>query len=285
MYRFALRPRWIISHIFVLALVFTMVNLGLWQWGKYQDRLDENLVVSARLAEPTASLSALLNTEDDYSKAEDFENRPIEVSGTYLPDQQVLIRGRSLDGSPGSWVLTPLATPDGDLAIINRGWIPNNGALTAVPAKYAPLAGPVTVTGLLHPTVTRGAIGATDPPNGRLDNLARLDIERLAQQLDQPVLPAWVQLRSSTPQLNPGPNTPRVLGPPELDNGPYFSYTVQWFIFGSIALIGYPLILRRNAREKAAERSRTDEPDPPDDGTSTGSTEARAQETVGSGGA
>ena len=30
-YRFALAPKWIVSHLFVLALIITMINLGLWQ--------------------------------------------------------------------------------------------------------------------------------------------------------------------------------------------------------------------------------------------------------------
>jgi cytochrome oxidase assembly protein ShyY1 len=46
---------------------------------------------------------------------------------------------------------------------------------------------------------------------------------------------------------------PTVLDLPELDEGPHFSYAVQWFIFSTIAIVGYPLILRRNAREKARD--------------------------------
>jgi hypothetical protein len=35
--------------------------------------------------------------------------------------------------------------------------------------------------------------------------------------------------------------------PPPLSKGPHLSYAVQWFIFTVIALVGYPLILRRQA--------------------------------------
>lgn len=253
-YRFALRPRWILSHLFVAALVFIMVNAGLWQWGKYQNRLDENKVVRSRLSQPVVDLDALLSPGDSDDKAADLQNRLVRVTGRFLAGEQMLVRGRSLDGSPGSWVLTPLERADGTLAIINRGWIPNNGALIAVPSSMVPPTGQVEVEGLVHPTVVRERIGPTDPPTGRLTNLARPDIERYARQLDAPVVPAWIQLRSSTPSLRTGPDVPRVLGPPELDEGPYFSYTVQWFIFTAIALIGYPLILRRNAREHLVAR-------------------------------
>jgi hypothetical protein len=37
-----------------------------------------------------------------------------------------------------------------------------------------------------------------------------------------------------------------------LDEGPHLSYAVQWFIFSIIAIVGYPMILRRTARNEAA---------------------------------
>jgi cytochrome oxidase assembly protein ShyY1 len=33
--------------------------------------------------------------------------------------------------------------------------------------------------------------------------------------------------------------------PPELSEGPHLGYAAQWFIFSTIALVGYPLVLRR----------------------------------------
>jgi len=270
-YRFALQPKWILSHLFVLALVVTMINLGLWQAGKYEDKKAANKVVRERLAAPIADIASVIRPTDPYSKATALQNRPVRVSGVFEADQ-MLVRGRSLDQEPGSWVLTPLRRSDGSLVIVNRGWIRNDGSLTAVPAYEPVPTGTVTVTGLLQPTVTRDQIGPTDPPTGHLTNLARADIARYARQLDGPVVPAWVQLRTLTPPQVASPparRVPTVLGPPELDQGPYFSYAVQWFIFTTIALVGYPLILRRNAREKALDRLEDDDagpgPDPVDD--------------------
>ena len=41
---------------------------------------------------------------------------------------------------------------------------------------------------------------------------------------------------------------------PTLNEGPHLSYAIQWFTFSTIAVIGYPLILRRNARQRRDER-------------------------------
>jgi len=269
-YRFALKPRWLLSHLFVLALVVTMVNLGLWQWGKYEDKKADNKVVRERLAAQPVDVGTLLAPGDPWAKGKTVQNRTVTVSGVYVADEQMLIRGRSLLQNPGSWVMTPLRRSDGTLVIVNRGWIANDGSYTAVPSQFVPPTGTVAVTGLVQPTVVRERIGPTDPATGHLDNLARADIARYAEQLDAPVVPAWVQLQSSVPPVSTSAKTtPRILGPPELDQGPYFSYAVQWAIFTTIALVGYPLILRRNAREKAIERKVEAEggPPPEDDGS------------------
>ena len=57
----------------------------------------------------------------------------------------------------------------------------------------------------------------------------------------------WVQLTSSSPAQAGG--EPEVLPLPTLDEGPHLSYAIQWFIFSTIAVVGYPLILRRKARD------------------------------------
>jgi cytochrome oxidase assembly protein ShyY1 len=253
-YRFALRPRWIISHLFVLLLVVTMVNLGLWQIRRLDERRDRNRVVEEHIARAPVPLGDLLTTGSDGGEVKDAAYRRVTVTGTYEPDDQVLVRGRSLEGNPGSWVLTPLRQADGSLVVVNRGWIANDGTYDAVPRSFAPAEGPVRVEGLVQEPQTRGSFGPKDPPTGRLTSLARVDVARYARQLRGDVVPAWIQLRSETPKPPASAAAPVVLGPPELDEGPHFSYAVQWFIFSLIAVVGYPLILRRNARERTTER-------------------------------
>ncbi|MSX34916.1 MAG: SURF1 family protein, partial [Actinobacteria bacterium] len=44
MYRFLLKPRWILSHLFVLVVVVTMINLGFWQVNRLDERKAANAV-------------------------------------------------------------------------------------------------------------------------------------------------------------------------------------------------------------------------------------------------
>jgi len=89
--------------------------------------------------------------------------------------------------------------------------------------------------------------------------LARVDLDRLAAQVDYDVLPAYVQLVTSEPSevdatdvaTGTGAATLVPLGPPEPDEGPHLGYAVQWFIFSTIAAVGYVLLLRKVAIDEA----------------------------------
>lgn len=262
-YRFALKPKWILSHVFVLAMVVAMINLGIWQVHRLQDKRDRNARVEARQAEPVAEATDLAEP-GAYEDADALEFRRATATGTYLADDEVLVRGRSLDGAPGSWVLTPLDVGDGTAVLVNRGWIQNNGEFESVPERFAAPSGTVTVEGLVRTTETKGIYGATDPKTGRLDNLARADVARIDQQVDADLLPFTLQLQEQAPAV--GASDPNPVPAPALDEGPHLSYALQWFTFTLMTIVVYALILRRRAREIEKEQLEAglDLPDPED---------------------
>lgn len=251
-WRFAYRPWWIVSHLFVLALVVAMMSAGFWQLRRLDERKARNAELAARLAEPEVPVAALVPPGDAPVIAGEVEDRRVTVTGRYGGDEQVLVRGRSLDDAPGSWIVAPLELDDGRVVAVNRGWIRNDGRFTAVPEEYETPDGGVTLTGITHATQERGSLGATDPPDGVLTSLARVDLERYDQQVDGELLPVWVQLIE--PEAGAPDPAPQLLDPPVTDDkGSHLSYAAQWFIFATIALVGYPMILRKVARERAGD--------------------------------
>lgn len=251
MYRFALRPRWLLSHVVVAVLVVAMVLLGLWQLRRLDERRSANDLIERRSAQEIVTVTELIGADDGRAAADEHLYRQVTARGEYLLDEEVLVRSRSLAGAPGSWVLTPLVLDTGVAVVVNRGWIPNDGSRESAPAGAEPPEDEVTVRGLLYPSQLRAGLGPADPPDGDLATLARADLGRLQQQVEPDLLPAYVQLTSSEPA---GADLPRPLGPPELSEGRHLGYAVQWFIFAAIALGGYPLILRRVARDKLDDR-------------------------------
>jgi cytochrome oxidase assembly protein ShyY1 len=241
-YRFALRPRWILSHVLVLALVVVMISLGFWQLRRLDERKTYNASVRANEALPVAPLESVT------APISDLAFRRVSVTGVYDVANEVIIRARSLNERPGVWVATPLRLSSGEGVLVVRGFLPTQGTPDAVPADAAPPSGPVNVEGLLQESQTKGTFGATDPREGRLANLARVDVGRVQQQVGYGLLPAYVQLTSSQPAQAGA--EPEVLPEPVLDDGPHLSYAIQWFIFSTIAIVGYPMILRRSARNR-----------------------------------
>lgn len=250
MYRFALKPRWILSHLLVLTLVVVMVNLGLWQLHRLQERRDFNALVESRQELPAEPVQAVLPATAGFDDADDVVFRTVTAEGTYLADEEVVVRGRSFEGKSGAWMLTPLRLADGTAVVVNRGWVPLQAGL-AVRPEWAPPSGEVRVEGLLVETQTRGRFGSIDPEGERLEELARADVGRIQEQVDEDLVPAVLQLSTQEPAQEG--DFPVAIGAPELSEGPHLNYAGQWFIFATIAIVGYPLILRRVAHNKAKE--------------------------------
>jgi surfeit locus 1 family protein len=243
-YAFARRPKWILSHLLVLVLVVVMINLGFWQLRRLDEKRDRNALIEERMDEPVAQIDEVVDQGSDLAAGEDVRYRRATATGTYAAEDQVLVRNRSFDGAAGSWVLTPLVLDDGTAVVVNRGWVPVTGDLELDPAA-APPTGTVDVEGLVEETQERGRFGPRDPEDGTLAVLSRVDLARYQAQVDLPLYPVWLQLTEQEPAQG---DMPTPVEPPELDEGPHLGYAVQWFTFTAIALIGYPLILRRRAR-------------------------------------
>jgi surfeit locus 1 family protein len=259
MYRFALRPKWILFHLLIVVLVFTMVNLGIWQYHRYQGRTAFNDEVRSRFDLAAQPFEQLVSDTTDPDDVEWFQ---ATLTGTYLPDEQLILINRGQFGQAGSDVVTPIELADGTLVLIDRGFLVEGSTVPEPPT------GEITVTGTIRASERRNLGGLTDPP-GDLTEAQRLDIERLAPQMPGPVAPVFVTLVESDPAQGGGLQP---LPAPELSNGPHLSYMVQWFIFSLCAIVGWVLAMRRSAKKRlseAAERTAADSPSPTVDEAAT----------------
>lgn len=241
MYRFALRPAWLLSHVFAASLVILFITLGFWQLQRHEQRSDRNETVTERTAEPSAPLDELLAGTDD---VDDLRYRSTTVSGTYEAGAGVLIDNRSHDGLPGAWIVTPLRLDDGSVVAVNRGF---QGFDSGTIDPPAPPEGRVAIEATVLPWVERDCGIRTDD-TGEPVGAACLNREAVEGAVGESVLPVVLQRVSSTPA---DADVLVAVPLPELDAGPHRSYAVQWFIFATIGLGGYPLILRRVARDRA----------------------------------
>ena len=241
MYRFACRPLWILSHLFALGLVVLFVALGFWQLRRHDEKVDRNATIEGRIALPERSVGDLLGDEAD---PDALAYRPTSARGRYVEGADVYIDNRSHDGLPGVWLVTPLRLDDGRVLAVSRGFLGSSGGeIDPLP----PPDGPVRVEGTLTSWVGRDC-GIRRDDSGVPLGAACLRREAIEDALGGQVLPVVLQRTASTP---PDGDALVPVPLPDLDAGPHRSYAVQWFIFATIGAVGYPLVLRRVARDRA----------------------------------
>lgn len=234
MYRFALRPRWLVGHAIVLLLVLLMGSLGVWQLRRLDERRAANAEVR-RGAATTAPLGAVLSA--DAADVGQARYRRVEVRGTFDRQKELSVRFRTNHGLPGYDVVTPLLTGPGVAVLVNRGWRPLEVDATPPPA------GDVVVTGLVRAD-ERDPLRLAREDNGVV--VSALDSSQLAPVVGYDLYPGWLQL-SAPDDLS---SFPEPLPAPELDEGPHLSYALQWFAFSTIAVVGWVLLVRSSARRR-----------------------------------
>ncbi len=248
MYRFVLRPRWFVGHVTVGLAIALMISLGFWQLRRLEERREYNQKLAERTAASTADVSELApRAERDVDAV---EYRSVRLTGRFDTSDDVLVGYRSLHGVSGHHVVTPLVLADGTAVLVNRGWVPAHFAEDwPVPDAAAP-RGTVEVAGYLRASETRGSFGPRDPDSGELRLVSRVDVDRIAQQIDEPVRPFWVQMEAPVP----ADGIPAPVPLADLGEGNHLSYAFQWFIFASGSGVGWLILLRVSARRRALAR-------------------------------
>ena len=240
-----LRPRWILIHLALATLTATMVFLGFWQLNRLDQKQATNRNVIARTALPPVDIGDLFKSASTSLSFEELQWRVVTAQGTYLADEAVTIINRSQDATAGYSPVTPFLLDNGSVVFVNRGFVP-----LAQPTP-APTAGSVILKGYLRTSQTRTLLGAVDSTDPTTVEFHRLDLDLLAQRMDKPTLPMYVQLMKQTPALNSPWPAPTQL--PELTEGSHFSYAMQWWFFSLVSLTGWIVVSRRALRTRSSQ--------------------------------
>lgn len=243
LYRFAARPKWIAGHVLAVVAVVGFVNLGFWQLRRHDERAAVNHTIDERMSSGAADLLELVAAVGESPELLEF--RRVSATGSYVTEQEVLWQARTRDGRSGHDVLTPLQV-GGRAVMVDRGWVPIDATGPPV-AEAAPARGEVEIVGVIRPGQERSGLGPIDPDTGDLERVSRVDIPKLQRQVDLELYPFYILLEADDPPPRSG--LPLVQPIPVSESGPHLGYAVQWFVFAAIAAVGYPVLLRRTARD------------------------------------
>lgn len=234
--------RWISFTLIVLLAIVGFGLLSRWQWHRAEQHRLERIALDTALTAAPQPLPASGSLPDW---------TPVTVTGTYVANDQAVVRKRPLEAKNGFWLMTPLVGSSGRAVWVNRGWLPVGGDALSTPDFPTPPPGEVTVTGYIR------AFEPADPgdnsglPTGQIAAPALPLLPEVPGASE--VADGFVQLSASDPEQTGLVTLP--LPELEVDEGRNISYAIQWIMFAVIAIGGWFFFLRREARDVAAERA------------------------------
>jgi cytochrome oxidase assembly protein ShyY1 len=241
------QPRWLGLLALTLLLCLLFWWLGVWQWHRHQTRSELNAAVHAAQAEPVAPLTKVM--PDPSQLPEGAEHRGVTATGRYLADVQLL--QRNPNGRAGFGVLTPLEIDSGGTLLVNRGLV--HYSLTDPNSPASDVAPP---SGTVHVEVRLRAPEETTDRAAPPGEVYAINPASYPTALPEPVYVAYGDLVDQTPAPSPDLELPP---PADLGLGPHLFYAFQWWSFILIAVIGYVILLRREA-QAGSDPTTTPEP-------------------------
>lgn len=227
----------ILAAVLGAAAAALFIRLGVWQLDRLRSVRIQNDLMAARLsARPSSAFGLLLGTR---------RWRRVVVTGTFDFDHQIVLVGRSNDGSPGVDLITPLAPdPGGRPLLVDRGWVYSADAQTVQLAKFDETPH-TTINGY----VEEFALGGDGPTRtaSTANGWRRLDVRAIDSAFPYPIAPFYIVAQPDS-GVTPRPDAPVRHPLPSLDPGPHRGYAIQWFTFALIALVGSSIVIGKEQR-------------------------------------
>jgi cytochrome oxidase assembly protein ShyY1 len=221
------------------------VALSTWQFSRREEARVEIERVLANYNSSPIPLESALPQLDSFS--DDDKWIPVVISGEYLPEDQLIVRSRPREQVAGVEVLTPLKTSEGNVFIIDRGWLPANADPESPYVIPEPPTGEVTV-------IARLKAGEPSIPGREMTNgqVATIELSLIEEVIGLPTYTgAYGLLDSEVPA--PIEDAPLPALKPSLDEGAHLSYAFQWIMFGILAFIGLGWAVRNELRIRNAD--------------------------------
>lgn len=240
-WRFVFSRRWLGYVAVAVVFALACVALANWQLARREEARAAIERVERNWDAAPTSIDVVLGPQNAWD--EEATWTPVALSGEYLIDEQLLVRGRPNAGRPGFEVLVPFELADGRIVIVDRGWVPAGNEQDAPDAVPAAPSGPVEVVVRLKGG--EPVIAGRSAPEGQV---ATIHLPAIADLVGGEVVTGAYGLLESE---DPAPATrPIAYDRPVADEGPHLSYAFQWFVFALMGLVGLGWAIRQEYRHR-----------------------------------
>lgn len=237
-----LKPGWVLFLIFIVAFSYlSFTVLAPWQLNKDAQIVERNhLIEEAYDADPQPVTEVF---SDDGSLHKEWER--VELTGHYLPEDEVLLRLRPVESAPGFQSLVPFETESGETFLVNRGWMPTDEGNSVPHIAPAP-QGKVTIVAMARYDERKHTSAPIEEQG--YTQVYSINTEQIAELVDVPLAHDYLQLSPEQPgELH-------ALPVPKLDRGNHLSYGYQWIAFGVMAPLGFAYFVWSEIRERRRAR-------------------------------
>ena len=249
MLQMMLRPRWVLALLLALGIAAGFALLGQWQL----ERAVEQAVTVERPTEEVRPLADV--AAPDGPTKQTATGQRVEVTGTFVPGDTVIVEGRLNNGASGYWPVAHLEVTDaapGGLPVA-LGWAPDlETAQQAADRFDAAAGGEVLVVGRFLPSEAPVVPDDEADPNAMTTVAVAQLINVWADYDDRPVYFGYVTA------TEPAAGLVAISSPPPEEsvelNWLNVFYAVEWVVFAGFAVfLWYRLV--RDAVEREREEA------------------------------
>ncbi|MEO6956282.1 MAG: SURF1 family protein [Antricoccus sp.] len=246
MYRFLFSARWIAGFFVAVLAILIMLGLSRWQWDRLHDKRTTNSQIRASTTAPVVPAGTLMPIAPSDSPKSTVEWSRVSVTGIYLTEDTVLIRGgTNADSTVGFDVVVPLKATDGRIYLIDRGFVAAPDVADQLPKLPDTPSGTVTVTGRVRVESPASNSATSIQLLKGVRTVRALDNVKLANDLSLDLSGGYIAaIKESTASGDAVAKIERI-PVPELDEGPYLSYAIQWILFAGMGIGAFVVMVRR----------------------------------------
>jgi surfeit locus 1 family protein len=221
-----------------LAGLAILIGLGVWQLQRLEWKEGLIAQIEARTkAEPISLKEAIALAQE----GRDPSYYRVRVTGRFGHDKEIHLYALSTRGEPGWHVITPLASVDGDLVLIDRGFVPDNLKDPSFRAQ-GQVEGVVDLTGLVRLPESQGLF--TPDNEAAANRWFWRDLPGMTHSIlptaTMEVVPFYLEAeKRDVPGGYPQGGQTRL----ELPNN-HLQYAITWFLLAACLVIVYAVYVR-----------------------------------------
>ncbi len=213
--------------VFTVIMLVCLVSLGFWQVQRLEWKLGLIEQIETRAFMDPAALP------ENTANLEDIEYQSVALTGQFNNDQEMTKYSVGPNGEPGYDLYTPFYSRDGQVIIVNRGWVPEFQKLQQDRPSTL-VNGDVNITGLLRKPGEKLWYGPENEPENNNWYFGDLSAMAMAQNIDN-IYPMYLYAAKMD-----GDNSFPVAGRTEFNIvNNHLDYALTWFGLSIVLIVIY----------------------------------------------